>query len=87
MTEEEFCQYENGSEILDAVKECGNVEEIYYFADGRMIVNYVEDGVILDELYGGMGIISRFSGRNLHSIRFTNPRLNITGKDILGDFN
>ncbi len=54
VTEEEFCQYENGSEILDAVKECGNVEEIYYFADGRMIVNYVEDGVILDELYGGM---------------------------------
>lgn len=54
VTEEEFCQYENGSELLDAVKQCGDVEEIYYFADGRMIVNYVEDGVILDELYGGL---------------------------------
>ncbi len=44
VTEQEFCQYNNGAEILGAVRRGGGiVKDIYYFADGRMVVNYVED--------------------------------------------
>ncbi|MDE7326994.1 MAG: hypothetical protein K2N63_12110 [Lachnospiraceae bacterium] len=42
VTEEEFSQYENGFEILSAIRKSGGiVKDIYYFADGRMIVNYI----------------------------------------------
>ncbi len=44
ITEQEFCQYNNGAEILGAVRRGGGiVKDIYYFADGRMVVNYMED--------------------------------------------
>lgn len=50
VTEEEFCQYENGLEILNTIRTDGGiVKDIYYFADGRMIVNCMEDKV---EYYG-----------------------------------
>ena len=53
VTEEELCQYENGYEILCAVqKGDGIVTDIYYFADGRMVVNYVEKAERTDESSG-----------------------------------
>lgn len=55
VTEEEFCQYEGGAEILGAIREDGNfLRDIYYFGDGRMIVNYVGKDAVMDVSYGGL---------------------------------
>lgn len=49
VTEEEFCQYENGLEILLAIQKADAVvKDIYYFANRRMVVNYVEKTVWTD---------------------------------------
>ncbi len=46
VTEEEFCQYDNGEAILRELrKKYMEVKSIYYYADKRMVVNFTEGNI------------------------------------------